>query len=217
VFSPREPGSVLVLEEQWCGRLWSAIPHRYVGGDATTTISHVAYGTTGVFASSVGLPAASGLTTGEGKVRALATLEYRVLELPATPVHCLYFFVAGRWSRVNLAWSAAGEFAGWYVNFAVPPVPTSDGIESMDLVLDLFILPDGSWLWKDREDFERAVDDGVLEAHLPALFETEAQRVLTEHAAGQGALDPAWINWRPPWQHPLPQLPAPFRPGGSRW
>ena len=41
VFPLREPGSVLVLEEQWRGRLWSAIPHRYVGGDATTVISHV--------------------------------------------------------------------------------------------------------------------------------------------------------------------------------
>jgi hypothetical protein len=94
---------------------------------------------------------------------------------------------------------------------------TPDGIESMDLVLDMFVLPDGSWSWKDREDFDRAVDDGVLEPHLPALFETEAQRVLTEHAAGQAAFDPAWIDWRPPWQLPTAQLPAPFRVGGSRW
>jgi predicted RNA-binding protein associated with RNAse of E/G family len=208
---------VLVLEEQWRGRLWSAIPHRYVGGDATTVISHVPYGTTGIFASSVGLAAARGLTTGAGKIRALATLEYRVLELPATPTSCLYFFRADRCSRVNLSWSANGEFTGWYVNFAAPPVPTPDGIESMDLVLDMFVLPDGSWSWKDREDFDRAVDDGVLEPHLPALFETEAQRVLTEHAAGQAAFDPAWIDWRPPWQHPTAQLPAPFRVGGSRW
>lgn len=216
MFAQREPGSVVVLEEHWRGRLWSAIPHRYVGGDATTVITHVAYGTTGVFASSVGLPAAHGLTTGEGKIRALATLEYRVLELPATPTSCLYFFVAGRCSRVNLSWDEAGVLTGWYVNFAVPPVPTPDGIESMDLVLDLFVFPDGSWAWKDRDDFERAVDDGVLEPELPALFETEAQRVLAEHAAGQGAFNPRWIEWQPPWQHP-PQVPAPFRPGGSRW
>ena len=83
--------------------------------------------------------------------------------------------------------------------------------------LDLFVFPDGSWVWKDRDDFERAVGDGVLEPHLPALFETEAQRVLIEHAAGQGAFDRTWIDWRPPWRLPLSQLPAPFRPGGSRW
>lgn len=76
---------MLVLEEHWRGRLWSAIPHRYVGGDATTVITHVPYGTTGTLASSRGLPAASGLTTGAGKLRTLATLEYRVLELPANP------------------------------------------------------------------------------------------------------------------------------------
>ncbi len=217
MFARREPGSVLVLEEQWRGRLWSAIPHRYVGGDATTVISHVPYGTTGTFASSVGLPAAHGLTTGEGKIRALATLEYRVLELPATPTSCLYFFLVDRCSRVNLSWSEAGDFTGWYVNFTVPPVPTADGIESMDLVLDLFVFPDGSWTWKDRDDFERAVADGVLESRLPSLFETEAERVLAEHATGQGAFDPRWIAWEPPWTLPPPQLPEPFRPGGSRW
>ena len=86
MFPRREPGSVLVLEEHWRGRLWSAIPHRYVGGDATTAITHVAHGTTGVFASSVGLPDAHGLTTGEGKIRALAvpTLS-RATFLPEVP------------------------------------------------------------------------------------------------------------------------------------
>lgn len=213
----REPGAVLVLEEHWRGRLWSAIPHRYVDGDATTTLTHVPYGTTGVFASSLGLPEAAGLTVGEGKVRALATLEHRVLVLPATPVRCLYFFRAGRWSRVNLSWGADGTFAGWYVNFAVPPVPTADGIESMDLVLDLFIHADGSWAWKDREDFEQALNNGVLESPLLAQFENEAERVLAEHARAESAFEPRWIDWTPPWDLPLPSLPADFRPGGPRW
>ncbi len=208
---------MLVLEEHWHGRLWSAIPHRYVDSDATTVISHVPYGTTGTFASSVGLPAAAGLTVGEGKIRALATLEYRVLELPATPTSCLYFFVTDRCSRVNLSWDESGDFTGWYVNFAAPPVSTADGIESMDLVLDLFVFPDGSWSWKDREDFERAVDNGVLDARLPSLFEAEAERVLADHAAARDAFDPRWIEWQPPWELPPPTLPAHFRPGGSRW
>jgi predicted RNA-binding protein associated with RNAse of E/G family len=217
MFPHREPGSVLVLEEHWRGRLWSAIPHRYVGGDATTVITHVPYGTTGTFASSLGLPAASGLTTGAGKLRALATLEYRVLELPATPTSCLYFFRADRCSRVNLSWSADGEFTGWYVNFAVPPVPTPDGIESMDLVLDMFILPDGSWSWKDREDFDRGIAEGVLEPRLRPVFEAESQRVLAEYTTSTGAFDPRWIDWRPPWNLPIALLPESFLPGASTW
>lgn len=94
-------------------------------------------------------------------------------------------------SRVNLSWTADGEFTGWYVNFAEPPVPTPDGIESMDLVVDMFILPDGSWSWKDREDFDRGIDDGVLEPRLRPVFEAESQRVLAEYTTSQAAFDPA--------------------------
>ena len=44
------------------------------------------------------------------------------------------------------------EHWGWYVNLQLPFRRTELGFETMDLVLDLIVDPDGSWRWKEDED-----------------------------------------------------------------
>jgi hypothetical protein len=81
----------------------------------------------------------------------------------------------------------------------------------------MFILPNGSWSWKDREDFDCGIDDGVLEPRLRPVFEVESRRVLAAYTTSQAAFDPRWIDWRPRWNLPTAQLPEAFRPGASTW
>jgi len=57
-------------------------------------------------------------------------------------------------------WDTAGTFGCWYVNFERPKTRHAFGVETVDLVLDLVILPDGSHYWKDEDEVGPAIDAG---------------------------------------------------------
>lgn len=46
-----EPGSVIVVEERWRGRLWSAEPHRVISSDPARLLTEVPAGTVGLVAT----------------------------------------------------------------------------------------------------------------------------------------------------------------------
>lgn len=87
----------------------------------------------------------------------------------------------------------------------------------MDLVLDGYIKPNGSWAWKDRAEFDRAIDEGLLPESLPHTLANEADAVLRDHAAGVGAFEPRWCDFRPPSTWQMARLPDEFFPGASQW
>lgn len=87
----------------------------------------------------------------------------------------------------------------------------------MDLVLDLVIQPSGRWEWKDRADFDTAVQRGLLGRELLATFELEADRILALAATHQGPFAETWRTWRPDPDWSWPELPAEFRVGGRNW
>ena len=210
-----------MVEDRWRGRLWAAVPHRVVEADAGQCVTWLPAGTVAAFASMRGLAAADGLSRAERKHQALATLRYRVREVPVAP-DTLHVFTPGRWSRVDLGWAADGEFLGWYVNFELPPAPALTlsavpVLTTMDLVLDRYVHPDGSTEWKDRDEFDRAVDDGLLDASLRPVLAAEADAVAADQVAARGAFDPRWQRFRPPSHWAAPHLPRPYRAGGELW
>ncbi len=74
------------------------------------------------------------------------------------------------WFSVICMWQDE-TFAGWHVNLPRPLVRTPVGWDTEDLVLDIEVSPDGSWSLDDLEDFERAVEEGHIDAraHLAVL------------------------------------------------
>ncbi|MET9020482.1 DUF402 domain-containing protein [Actinopolymorpha sp. NPDC004070] len=209
------PGTRLVVQERWHDHLWSAVPHVLVE-DGDWCVTHVPVGTTAGYASSVGVPGRDHLSRSERKLVAMQTLVYEVVER-TIDLRTLHFFAPGSWARVILGWTPAGEFLGWYVNLELPPVRMPDGIQTMDLVLDVQVLPDRSWTWKDREDFEEAVRRGVLDGGLLATLEDHAHRVLAQATGRTGPFEARWLDWRPDPTWPRPVLPSAYRPGGSGW
>ncbi|GAA2759153.1 hypothetical protein [Actinopolymorpha rutila] len=77
--------------------------------------------------------------------------------------------------------------------------------------------PDGSWTWKDREDFGEAVRRGVLDGELLGTLEDHAQSVLMQAKARTGPFAAKWPAWQPDPAWPRPALPAAYRPDGSAW
>lgn len=210
-------GATIVAEERWHGLLWSAVPHRVVRSSATELVSYLPTGAVAVHATNRGLPCAEGLTRDDRKLLALKTLEARAGESAEAPDK-VYLYRPGRWSRTNLGWDPqTGDFLGWYVNFELPARPTAAGITSKDLVLDLWVDPDRSWQWKDLQDYQRALDDGILDPAIRSDIDAETDRVLAEIDAHNGPFSDDWTGFRADAEWPVPRLPDDYGWGGPAW
>lgn len=211
------PGQVIVVEEEWRGLLFAAAPHRVVASDADQLVTLVPDGTESVVGSNFGLPGTEHLDRSGRKLLAMQSLQFWPRLISETPTKLLVY-TADRWSRVSLGWdSADGQFLGWYVNFERPARAGRDGIVSKDLVLDLYVNADGSWDWKDRDDFDEAIAQGVLEPELDAVLAAEARHVLRDLHDHLGAFDPRWQELVSVRFHERPVLPERFQPDGDLW
>lgn len=212
-----EPGSPIVVTEEWHECLWSASPHRVVGSTRDGLITFQPAGTTSVLSSNRDLAYAENMSRSERKLAALQTLRAEPRDVSETPTK-LYFYTPGSWVRVNLGWDPLdGHFLGWYVNFERPARGTAEGLVSKDLLLDIYIKPDHSWEWKDKQEFMEAIDRRIIDSRLAGLFEAEADRVLAQAAAGEGAFDLRWQSFRAPAHWATPELPQDYSVAGSAW
>jgi len=62
----------------------------------------------------------------------------------------------------------------------------------MDHALDLLIDPDGTWHWKDEDDFLEAQGFGVFTPGQAAAVRAEGERVMAARPWPTG-----WEEWRP--------------------
>ncbi len=106
---------------------------------------------------------------------------------------------AGRPHSIYLFFKPDGAFEHWYVNFEQPLRRTPVGYDTFDHKLDLIVMPDGTYRWKDEDELEQAATAGLLD---PAEVRAEGQRVLEEWPFPTG-----WEEWRPDPTWPIPQLP----------
>ena len=103
---------------------------------------------------------------------------------------------------VDLFWDASWAFLGWYVNLQAPLVPSLLGYDTIDLALDIWVEPDGTWSWKDEHDLAALVDHGVLDDAGAAAVRRAGERVIAERPWPTG-----WESWRPPPEWTPPALP----------
>lgn len=209
-----EAGSLIVARETWDGLLWSARPAVVVVDHGDELVHWAPAGTVGCFATSRFFPGREGLSREE---RQLVSLESRRWQYRGvgSPGAKLSFLRAGSWASVEATWYPSGEFVHWYVNFQRPLVRTSDGYETLDLVIDGVVAPDRSWAWKDREPFAAAIERGLFDPDVEAEIEAEAERVQQAVADEAGPFDARWLGWTPPGDWGTPALPADFAGGAG--
>lgn len=178
-------GDVVVVTEVWRDCLWSAVPHRLVHSSGDETVTLAAAQTHGTFASSRGVSGRGHFSRAERKLEALRTGVLNLVEQQLA-INTLNFFVVDSWARVNLGWDAHWRFLGWYVNFELPHAQTHDGLATMDLILDAVVSPAGEWTWKDRLDFDRAVEERLLDEALPGTFDMASDSLQAQFQSGTG-------------------------------
>lgn len=212
-----DAGTTITAEERWQDLLWSAVPHRVISSEPDELVSYVPTGAIATRASNRGLPGTQNLTRDERKLLALRTRNVRVVEVPEAPDK-LFICRPGRWSRVILGWDHdTGAFRGWYVNFELPAEPTPTGTATMDLVVDLWVNPDRTWHWKDREDFRSVLDDHTLDPGIQEQIDAETDQLLGELQSRSGPFADHWLDFRPEPGWSTPTLPASHAWQGEQW
>jgi hypothetical protein len=175
-------GSLITLEgRRRDGALRWAFPHYLVAESADLVSLFIPVGSTGL------APAGRGAVWDDSPPRPHRWHSYDVLRL--TPV--------GAWHSVDCFYRQGEGFAGWYVNFQAPIARTAVGFATCDLDLDIWIEPDRSWQWKDRDEFADAVRLGHITDAEAATVEAEAALVIERCERGEAPFDGAWTDWRP--------------------
>jgi len=186
-------GDTALLRFVRYGRVRRATPHVVVEDSGELVALYVPVGTLGKVAVWDGSPI-RGQADREWALRDHVWDSYRVLRLL-------------RWGdahSLELFWKEeTGDFAGWYVNLQEPLRRTPLGFDTDDLVLDIWVDPDGGWQWKDEDELEEAVRLGRFTADQAAAIRAEGDRVVEKRPWPTG-----WEGWQPDPDWPTPELPS---------
>jgi Protein of unknown function (DUF402) len=115
------------------------------------------------------------------------------------------------YSIVHFWRGPGGAFSNWYVNLETPYRRTPIGIDYSDQELDIVVLPDGSWSFKDWDLLDEHVALGRYTPSEAAAIRGQGERIGRELDAGTRWWGDRWINWRPDPAWPAPVLPEGWR------
>ncbi|CAM3332462.1 DUF402 domain-containing protein [Stackebrandtia soli] len=111
-----------------------------------------------------------------------------VLQLtPVATAHSVWWFFADDMS-----------FRGWYVNLELPERRWDGGVDTVDQALDVWIGADGSWQWKDEDEFaERTGHPLYWDEETAAGVRAEGEAMIRLAEAGAYPFDGTWCDFRP--------------------
>ncbi|MDI6098864.1 DUF402 domain-containing protein [Actinoplanes sp. NEAU-A12] len=102
-----------------------------------------------------------------------------------------------------------GRFVGWYVNLETPFTRRADGVDTTDLVLDIWVTPDRRWQWKDEEELAARTGRPLyFDGSTAAAIRAEGERLITLAEAGEFPFDGAHLDFQPDPAWPSMRLPA---------
>jgi protein associated with RNAse G/E len=110
----------------------------------------------------------------------------------------LFVIEPGKYYSIMHFWNhGTNEFSGYYVNFQQPFTRSHCGIDAIDLDLDLDVGPDLSFRWKDEDDYQKAIEHGLVPAEWMQGIESARSEVVERLENRQYPFDGAWLNWTP--------------------
>ena len=200
-----QPGETIVMQDVWRGQLWTARPMTVVADEGDFLALWSPKGT--LWKGSVSPPTRP--RADERLERILSSLELCdwVLQDRELRLSLLWLIEAGAGFATTLSWPETGEPGGWYVNLQEPFRRTPSGLQTMDLMLDVVVRRDGTWFWKDEDEFEAALKRGLLTPEKASWLREEAMRAIAKIEAKEHPVSEAWASWRPDPSWVTPVLP----------
>ena len=117
----------------------------------------------------------------------------------------------GRGYSIWLFWNDEGSqrtFRAYYVNMEEPFRRTSIGFDTNDHQLDIVVLPNLTWSWKDEDVFEDFVRVGNYSQEFADHVRNEAASVIELIEARRSPFRDGWETWEPDPSWTVPELPA---------
>ncbi len=199
------PGTTIVLQEVWHGRIWSARP-AIVAEDTGERLA--LWGPRGTLWKAPTTPPTRQRAPTRGqRFDSMLTLGDWVFRDADYKIPCLILVRPGDWHEVRVFWDEAGNTLGWYINSQRPIARTSRTIETMDLMLDLVVKPGRRWLWKDEDEFESLIAAGHIQSYEVEAVRRGAREVIAQIEANTPPFNEPWHDWRPDSAWAVPHLP----------
>ena len=112
---------------------------------------------------------------------------------------CLRLMLPGMPYSIWLHWSRTSprRFTGWYVNLEAPYVRTDIGVDTTDNSLDLVVMPDFTWRWKDAEMASDWVAVGVFTQAQTEKFFADGKDVVGMAQQRRFPFDGSFADWAP--------------------
>ena len=192
-----QPGNHVVLREIWRGQVRSGRPYTVV---EDTPSRLVLYAKAGVRWMRPVQP--------DGTPLRMRGPSWTLREEVSTQESLRIISPGSRHSTL-LFWTAGfQELLQWYVNLEEPLVRTPIGFDYLDQLLDIVVAADLSeWTWKDEDEFEATVAQGMLSAEEADVIRAEGERVIEALEAGRPPFNEPWDRWRPDPSWPIACLP----------
>ena len=102
----------------------------------------------------------------------------------------------------------SNEFLCYYINFQLPFQRSHCGIDTLDLDLDIVINPDLSWHWKDVDDYQKAIDQGIIPPKWTQQIDAAKKEIFEKLERRLYPFNGSWLNWKPDSSWSSPKLPA---------
>ena len=112
-----------------------------------------------------------------------------------------------------LFWNDDDErsFAAYYVNMEEPFRRTSIGVDTNDHTLDVVVNPTLEWRWKDADELQSRVEQGIYSASFAREIQREAERVIGRLERRESPFGDGWEQWTPDPAWEIPELHPAWR------
>jgi hypothetical protein len=188
-------GSPIALRDVWEGSVWTARPALVVEDTAEQIMLYIPVGTRW-FAP-----------FRDGRRLKLQQPDFELAELRNDGPHVLSFAWPDTFAAVLLEFRPDWSPVRWYVNLEDPLRRSGIGFDTLDRKLDVILELDGSWRWKDEDEFAETIRVGLLDAAAEPMLRTAAEDAVRRITAREPPFDRDWTTWRPDPSWPLPELP----------
>jgi predicted RNA-binding protein associated with RNAse of E/G family len=191
-----QPGAAIALRELWNGKVWYARAATVVLDDDLTMLFVHAH----AHAKEPVRP--------DGVALRIPTDVWTLRDVDHGSTWNLSFAFPERSYAVILGFEPTGELREYYVNLQTPLARSDVGFDTVDHLLDVRIRADrSSWAWKDEDELDEAVAEGLFTAEDAASFRRWGERAVEHVVRREPPFDRDWSSWRPDRSWTAPVLP----------